>query len=273
MRNAAWLALACLALTCLTPVYGADVPLPGLRWRLIGPYRAGRVTSVAGVAGEPNTYYFGTPGGGIWKTGNAGQTWKPIFDSVRVASIGAVTVAPSDARVVWAGTGEQTVGDGVYRSMDAGATWRSAGLRDIRYIQAIVVDPKNPNVAVVGANSIGFGDSLAADSEGGVYGQTGYLQNGRRRQELEQGSDAGRDAGCGGPVRRSGRSARVVRSAVPAAQGVGRWGGGGYVRDLAVVGWGLDVEGAGRQAGCRRRTGEGWGLRWLRELGGGGCTP
>jgi photosystem II stability/assembly factor-like uncharacterized protein len=127
-----------------------------LQWRLIGPFRAGRVTSVAG-ASDPSTFYFGTPGGGVWKTTDGGQVWRPIFDGPRVASIGAIAVAPSNSNVVYVGTGEQTKGSGVYRSSDAGASWSSAGLQDVPFIQAILVDPANPDVAVAGGNSLGFG--------------------------------------------------------------------------------------------------------------------
>lgn len=102
----------------------------GMQWRLIGPFRGGRVTAVAGTA-DPNTYYFGTPGGGVWKTTDAGQVWHPIFDKERVASIGALAVAPSDSNVLYVGTGEQTRGNGVYRSTDAGATWKNVGLQDL----------------------------------------------------------------------------------------------------------------------------------------------
>jgi photosystem II stability/assembly factor-like uncharacterized protein len=130
--------------------------LSGLHWRSIGPFRGGRVTAVAGAA-DPNTYYFGTPGGGVWKTTDGGQVWRPIFDQERVASIGALAVAPSDSNVLYVGTGEQTRGNGIYRSTDAGATWKNVGLENVPYIQAIIIDPKNPNVAVVGGNSIGFG--------------------------------------------------------------------------------------------------------------------
>ena len=130
--------------------------LSGLQWRLIGPFRAGRVTTVVGAA-DPNTYYFGTPGGGVWKTTDGGQVWHPIFDKERVASIGALGIAPSDSNVLYVGTGEQTRGNGVYRSTDAGATWKNVGLQDVPFIQAIIVDPKNPDVAVVGGNSLGFG--------------------------------------------------------------------------------------------------------------------
>jgi photosystem II stability/assembly factor-like uncharacterized protein len=115
------------------------------------------VTAVAAVPGDPSTYYFGTPGGGAWKTSDGGQVWKPIFDKERVASIGALAGAPSDPRVVYLGTGEQTRGHGLYRSSDGGATWKSAGLEDLLFIQAIVVDPQDPNVVIVGGNSLGVG--------------------------------------------------------------------------------------------------------------------
>lgn len=130
--------------------------LSGLEWRSIGPFRGGRVTSVAGAT-DPNTYYFGTPGGGVWKTTDGGQTWHPIFDQERVASIGALAIAPSDSNVLYVGTGEQTRGNGVYRSTDAGATWKHVGLEDVPFIQEIIVDPGNPDIAVAGGNSIGFG--------------------------------------------------------------------------------------------------------------------
>lgn len=127
-----------------------------MRWRLIGPFRAGRVTAVAGVSSDPNLYYFGTPGGGIWKSTNAGRVWNPIFDGEHIASIGALAVSPSNSKVIYAGTGEQTLGNGIYRSNDAGATWTHIGLRETRFIQAIIVDPSNPDIVVVAANSVGF---------------------------------------------------------------------------------------------------------------------
>ena len=131
--------------------------LSGLRWRSIGPFRGGRVTSVAGVPGDPNTYYFGTPGGGVWKTTDGGRVWRPIFDSVPVPSIGAVTVDPRASNVIYVGTGEQMPGKGLYKSSDSGKTWTNIGLQDVRYIQAIIVDPRNPNVIVVAGNSVGVG--------------------------------------------------------------------------------------------------------------------
>jgi photosystem II stability/assembly factor-like uncharacterized protein len=132
-------------------------PFSAMQWRLIGPFRGGRVTAVAGVPGHPDTYYFGTPGGGVWKTTNSGQVWRSIFDSERVASIGALAVAPSNSNVIYVGTGEQTAGHGLYRSEDAGQTWKNVGLQDVPDIQAVVVDPQNPDIVVVGGNSIGVG--------------------------------------------------------------------------------------------------------------------
>src|SRR5947208_1886778 len=102
----------------------------GLRWRMIGPFRGGRVNGVSGVAGQPNTFYFGSVGGGVWKTTNAGRTWLPIFDSQPIASIGAVAVASSNPNVVYVGTGEADMrsqisyGNGMYKSTDAGANWQ-----------------------------------------------------------------------------------------------------------------------------------------------------
>jgi photosystem II stability/assembly factor-like uncharacterized protein len=121
-----------------------------MRWRLIGPYRAGRVSAVAGIPGDPTTYYMGTPGGGVWKTTNAGEEWKPIFDGEDVASIGDIAIASSNPNIIIAGTGEQTKGDGVYRSTDAGATWTNIGLKDSRFISTVIVDPKDPNIILVG---------------------------------------------------------------------------------------------------------------------------
>ncbi|MGA8152066.1 MAG: hypothetical protein WB952_14025 [Terriglobales bacterium] len=141
--------------------------LDGMRWRLIGPFRAGRITSVCGVPSQPNVYYVGTPGGGVWKTEDGGRVWKPIFDSVPVASIGALAVSPSNPQVVYVGTGEQTRGDGVYKSTDAGASWSNVGLRETHVISGIVVDPRDPDVALIGA----AGDHTSG-AERGVYKTT-----------------------------------------------------------------------------------------------------
>src|SRR5262249_53347748 len=101
----------------------------GLRWRMIGPFRAGRVNAVSGVVGQPDTFYFGSVGGGVWKTINAGRTWTPVFDSASSASIGAIGVSPSNPDAIYVGTGEADMrdsiqfGDGMYRSTDRGKTW------------------------------------------------------------------------------------------------------------------------------------------------------
>src|SRR5262249_38686939 len=155
----------------------------GLKWRSIGPARSGYVSSPAGVPGDPTTYYAGMPEGGVWKTTNGGTTWKPIFDDVHVASVGAVAVAPSNPRVVYVGTGNQstwsfTPGNGIYKSTDAGKTWTNIGLPDSQYIGGIVVDPANADVAIVavqggrgGGPPTGAGSTAGAASAGerGVY--------------------------------------------------------------------------------------------------------
>jgi len=121
-----------------------------MKWRLVGPHRAGRVTAVAGIPGQPSIYYFGTPGGGVWKTSDGGRTWKPIFDDAHVPSIGAVAVAPSNPNIVYVGTGEQLEGNGVYKTTDAGATWANIGLTDVHHIASVLVDPRDPNVVLAG---------------------------------------------------------------------------------------------------------------------------
>ncbi len=142
-----------------------------LKWRLIGPFRGGRAVAVAGVPGDSTTFYFGSVSGGIWKTTDAGVVWKPIFDGQPVASIGALAVAPSDPKTIYAGTGESDIredlssGNGVYKSMDAGTTWRHIGLDDTRQISRIVVDPENANVVYVGA----LGHTFGPNEQRGVY--------------------------------------------------------------------------------------------------------
>lgn len=134
-----------------------------LHWRLVGPFRAGWATVAAGVPGDPTTFYFGGADGGVWKTGDAGRTWSPLFDRQGSASIGALALAPSDPRVIWVGTGQVhqrwdiVDGDGVYRSTDGGATWTAAGLAETRHIGSIWVDPRDAQVAVVAALGHVFG--------------------------------------------------------------------------------------------------------------------
>ncbi len=143
----------------------------GLKWRLIGPFRGGRAVAVAGVPGDSTTFYFGGVGGGVWKTTDAGVVWEPIFDGQPIASIGALVVAPSDPKIIYAGTGESDIrsdlssGNGVYKSVDGGRTWAHIGLDDTRQISRIVVNPRDPDVVYVGA----LGHAYGPNADRGVY--------------------------------------------------------------------------------------------------------
>src|SRR5512136_2784481 len=125
--------------------------LQSLHWRGIGPLRGGRTRGVAGVPSQPNVFYIGVCNGGVWKTNDYGRTWKPIFDDQPTGSIGAVAVAQSAPNVVYVGSGEGlhrpdlSVGDGIYKSTDAGKTWTHLGLRDGQQIPQLAVDPRDPN--------------------------------------------------------------------------------------------------------------------------------
>jgi photosystem II stability/assembly factor-like uncharacterized protein len=142
-----------------------------LRWRLIGPSRGGRTLAVAGVRGQPEVFYFGSVGGGVWKTNDAGRTWKPIFDSQAIASIGAIAVAPSDSNVIYVGSGEADMrssisyGNGMYKSTDGGKTWAHIGLDDSRQIGRIIVDPRDANKVFVAA----LGHAYGPNQERGVF--------------------------------------------------------------------------------------------------------
>src|SRR5216110_842077 len=131
--------------------------LAALVWRNVGPFRGGRISAVSGVIGQPGVFYVGTPAGGVWKTTSAGATWYPVFDSVRsVSSIGAVEVAPSDPDVIYVGTGDlnsflEGMGDEMYKSSDAGRTWRHISLEGTQQITAILVHPRDPNLVLVAA--------------------------------------------------------------------------------------------------------------------------
>jgi photosystem II stability/assembly factor-like uncharacterized protein len=146
--------------------------LAGLVWRNVGPFRGGRISAVTGAIGEPGTYYAGTPAGGVWKTTSGGETWYPVFDAIKsISSIGAVEVAPSNPNIVYVGAGDKVngggvnVGDGVYKSDDAGATWRHLGLDESRVIPSILVDPKNPDIVLVASE----GDLWKKSESRGVY--------------------------------------------------------------------------------------------------------
>ena len=143
----------------------------GLHWRMVGPFRGGRVNAVSGVVGQPDTFYFGSVGGGVWKSVNAGRTWTPIFDSTNVASIGGIGVAPSDPNVIYVGTGEADMrdsiayGNGVFKSTDAGKTWKHVGLENTKQIGRIIVDPKNPDTVFVAVLGLAYG----SNPDRGVY--------------------------------------------------------------------------------------------------------
>jgi photosystem II stability/assembly factor-like uncharacterized protein len=143
----------------------------GLKWRMLGPFRGGRVDAVSGVPGRPHEFYFGSVNGGVWKTVNAGRTWMPVFDSQPVASVGALAVAPSSPDIIYVGSGESTLrdsvgyGNGMYKSTDAGATWKHIGLDDTQHIGRVAVDPRNPQIVFVAA----IGHFYGAHPERGVY--------------------------------------------------------------------------------------------------------
>jgi photosystem II stability/assembly factor-like uncharacterized protein len=142
----------------------------GLKWRNVGPFHGGRISAVSGVNGQPGVYYMGTPMGGIWKTTSAGVTWFPLTDHIHsFDSIGAVQVAPSDPNIIYAGTGDPirgSLGNGMWKSTDAGKTWHHIGLEDTVKIDRILVDPHNPNLVLVSA----LGDDH--HTGGGVYRST-----------------------------------------------------------------------------------------------------
>jgi photosystem II stability/assembly factor-like uncharacterized protein len=146
-------------------LYGA------MKWRLIGPFRGGRVLSVTGVTSQPNTYYMGAVAGGVWKTTDGGVTWDALFDKQAVSSIGSVAVSESDPNVVYAGTGEACIrgnisfGDGVYRSNDGGKSWTNIGLHDSRHIGKLIVHPTNPDVVFIAA----LGHAYGANTERGIF--------------------------------------------------------------------------------------------------------
>ena len=159
-----------------------------LHWRNVGPFRGGRTRAVAGVPSQPNVFYMAQTNGGVWKTTDAGRVWTPIFDDQPTGSIGALAVSVSNPNVIFAGSGEGlhrpdlSVGDGIYKSSDAGKTWTHlADLRDCQQIAEIVVDPKDENKILVAV----AGHPYGANAERGIYRST----NGGKSFEKVLGKD------------------------------------------------------------------------------------
>ena len=168
---------ASLALSILAAAHADTNPAlwSGLKYRMIGPERGGRVTAVTGVPSEPNVYYMGSTGGGVWKTTDAGHTWHPMSDGqIPVGSMGAIEVAPSSTDVVYAGTGSSkirsnvSIGRGMYKSIDGGLSWKFSGLRDVGQISTIRVHPTNPEILWVAA----LGNPFVDNPERGIYKST-----------------------------------------------------------------------------------------------------
>jgi photosystem II stability/assembly factor-like uncharacterized protein len=174
-RTGYWgLALSSILATSLTAAAQVSPAFySGLQWRNVGPFHGGRISSVTGVIGEPGTFYFGAPQGGIWKTTSAGVTWFPIFDQERsVDSVGAIQVAPSNPEIVYAGAGDPiggSLGNGMWKSSDAGKTWEHIGLEDTVKITNILVDPTDPNLVLVSALGDGthHGGGISRSTDGG----------------------------------------------------------------------------------------------------------
>ncbi|HMV50710.1 MAG TPA: glycosyl hydrolase, partial [Blastocatellia bacterium] len=154
----------------------ASNPLAGLRYRNIGPFRGGRSVAVAGVTSQPNVYYFGSVGGGVFKSTDGGDNWTPVSDGqpFGTGTVGAIAVSESDPNVVYVGMGEACIrgnyshGDGVYKSTDAGKTWKRVGLEDTRIVGKIKIHPKNPDVVYVAA----LGHAAGTNDERGVFKST-----------------------------------------------------------------------------------------------------
>ncbi len=159
------------------PAAPAAVPpaaFAGLRWRSIGPLRGGRTVAATGAPNDPNLFYIGSVNGGVWKSQDAGRTWQPIFDAEPTGSIGALGVAWSDPRIIYAGTGEGlqrpdlAIGDGVFKSSDGGKTWRNVGLRHTQQIASLAIDPHDPNRVFVAA----LGHPYGPNAQRGIFRTT-----------------------------------------------------------------------------------------------------
>jgi photosystem II stability/assembly factor-like uncharacterized protein len=173
--------IAAIGLAALTPIASSvasaqstDALYAEMHWREIGPTRAGRARALSGVANQPNVFYAGYDNGGVWRSTDYGSNWVPLFDNEPTGSIGAIAVAPSDPNVIYVGTGagiirpDLSVGDGMYKSTDAGKTWTHLGLRETQMIANIEVDPTNPNRLFVAA----LGHPYGPNAERGIFRST-----------------------------------------------------------------------------------------------------
>jgi photosystem II stability/assembly factor-like uncharacterized protein len=156
------------------PAKPEEKAFKGMKYRLIGPFRGGRSLTAAGVPGDPTTYYFGATGGGVWKSTDGAMTWSPLFDKEGTSAIGSLAVAASNHNVLYVGTGEACIrgnishGDGVYKSLDGGKTWKNVGLRDSRAIGKVIINPQNPDIAFVAA----LGHPYGPNPERGIFRTT-----------------------------------------------------------------------------------------------------
>jgi len=151
-----------------------DKLFKGMKYRLIGPFRGGRSLTAAGIPGDLTTYYFGATGGGVWKSTDGAMSWSPVFDKEGTGDIGSLAVANSDRNTIYVGTGEACLrgnisqGDGVYKSQDAGKTWKNVGLHDSRAIGKVIINPNNPDIVFVAA----LGHPYGPNSERGIFRTT-----------------------------------------------------------------------------------------------------
>ena len=167
------LVVAVIAVPVAAQQFSPDL-FKSLHWRNIGPLRGGRTRAVAGVPSQPNVFYIAQVNGGVWKTNDYGRTWNPIFDDQPTGSVGTIAVAASDPNIIYVGSGEGlqrpdlSVGDGIYKSTDAGKTWTHLGLRDGQQIPQIVVDPRNADTVLVAV----AGHPYGPNAERGIFRST-----------------------------------------------------------------------------------------------------
>ena len=254
IRSVIALTLGVAALTASVPAQQGAQVSPGLfadlKWRNIGPHRASRTRAAAGHASHPYTFYMAAVNGGVWKTTDAGRVWKPIFDDQPTGSIGTIAIAPSDANVIYVGSGEGlhrpdlSTGDGIYKSIDAGRTWVHLGLRDAQQIPSIAVDPEESQPALRGR----AGTSLR--SERGAR----HLSLDRWRTDVSEGALEGREHRWQRRRHRSIQSRHGLRHHVGRAAGaLGKFGLGRHQRRHLQVGRRRrDVETVDQRASGRR---------------------